>query len=692
MIQINPLQSYIDGGARAAITSPPSASLVFDLPGKAIWVKGVKLKGTDHTYTYSHDNYITLTNTPDQNNPESEDIKIGVNITTLKPQINSWRSIYMNQDLKQGSGYDTKGINFKAGSGIQLTYQSAGTGSGSNDYGQITITANNQIPSNNVTGSGTANYITKWTGTNTIGNLVAISSAITTQTTSTKFLREDGTWAVPSYVNDTWRQIQVNGSIILSGATNTDALNFVAGTGIEVSWDSTNKRLIITNSATSHTHKFKLGNTVIETAVPDTDNSNLTATTVIAGPFGINAGEESSAFSIFNPNLPSYRRADHWIDNLKYSIQYKSNNTTPILEMSVQAEADKDTKKTFVVRLTQNNSTSINNELVRGAFHPSKAGGTLGTADKYWYQVHAAYFIKTGSDNTHVLLGGGGHKLISDFATTAVVASSDSSTSQISATQSNPYYNLIEGGQIIRSIRFLAGNGITISAATDGQITITNSQPDINHNTDNKVQQTSTSTNYDYPVILKGSSNLTANTTNVNFSQYLLFNPSTKLLKVNGQTVIHTGNITNSNATISNTLTTIASFGGVEVKAKVDYSDIISSYLSQWDISVDKASFELTREWVDSGISLQSLNLGPCLLYINYCGVHYTGIFAYSGTSINTDDEFPLHCSGYTQLDRGRIFAKISAVQGAAKLMLAAQTPETNIPLFTIKIKQIAKL
>ena len=89
MIQINPLKSYIDGGVRAALTTPPSASLVFDLPGKAIWVKGVKLKGTDHTYTFNHDNYITLTNTPDKNNPESEDIKIGVNITTLKNIIDT---------------------------------------------------------------------------------------------------------------------------------------------------------------------------------------------------------------------------------------------------------------------------------------------------------------------------------------------------------------------------------------------------------------------------------------------------------------------------------------------------------------------------------------------------------------------------------------------------------------------------
>jgi hypothetical protein len=80
------------------------------------------------------------------------------------------------------------------------------------------------------------------------------------------------------------------------------------------------------------------------------------------------------------------------------------------------------------------------------------------------------------------------------------------------------------------------------------------------------------------------------------------------------------------------------------------------------------------------------------LLYINYCGVHYTGTFAFAGTGINTDDEFPLHESGYRQLERGRIFAKIAAVSGVAKLMLSASVPESNIPLFTIKIKQIAIL
>lgn len=393
MIEYNPIYKK-NGSLNGAITTAPSSSLVFDLAGKAIWAKGVKLKGTDHTYTFSHDNYITLTNTPGSD--ESEDIKIGVDITTLKTAIDT-------------------------------------------TYSVVTASYNGLAPAFSSGNKASASANTTYHFLGLAGNTLK--------------------WYELPYKN-----VYVESTEVQS-ISNTDPLKFSAGNGINITWDSTNKKIVITNSS-----------------------------------------------------------------------------------------------------------------------------------------------------------------------------------------------------------------------------------PDVNHNTDSKVAQALTSTNYDYPIILKGSNNLNENTTNVNFSQYLSFNPSTKLLKVNGQTVIHTGNITSSNATIGETLTTIASFEGVEVKAKVDYSNIIPSYLSQWDISVDKASLELTREWTDSGISLQSLSPGPCLLYINYCGVHYSGTFSYAGTTINTDDEFPLHESGYRQLERGRIFAKIAAVSGVAKLMLSASVPESNIPLFTIKIKQIAKL
>ena len=55
----------------------------------------------------------------------------------------------------------------------------------------------------NVTGDGTAGHLTKFTSDNIIGNGPELSAAITTQSQLTKFLREDGTWATPSYTENT---------------------------------------------------------------------------------------------------------------------------------------------------------------------------------------------------------------------------------------------------------------------------------------------------------------------------------------------------------------------------------------------------------------------------------------------------------------------------------------------------------
>ena len=185
MIQINPLKSYIDGGVRAAITTPPSASLVFDLPGKAIWVKGVKLKGTDHTYTFSHDNYITLANTPDSN--ESEDIKIGVNTSALKSAIDT-------------------------------------------TYGVVSTTANGLAP--------------KFTS----GNKQAATAA-----TTYYFLGWAGTTL--KWYQAPFRNIRINSETTdRLGVNSTDPLIISSGNGISVTWDSTNKKIIITNTKPDVNH------------------------------------------------------------------------------------------------------------------------------------------------------------------------------------------------------------------------------------------------------------------------------------------------------------------------------------------------------------------------------------------------------------------------------------------------------
>ena len=65
---------------------------------------------------------------------------------------------------------------------------------------------------NNITGSGTQNYLTKFSGPNTITNGPALTTSYdssTTVTTSHKFLREDGTWVVPKYTTNVDTKLRV---------------------------------------------------------------------------------------------------------------------------------------------------------------------------------------------------------------------------------------------------------------------------------------------------------------------------------------------------------------------------------------------------------------------------------------------------------------------------------------------------
>ena len=406
MIQINPLKSYIDGGVRAALTTPPSASLVFDLPGKAIWVKGVKLKGTDHTYTFNHDNYITLTNTPDKNNPESEDIKIGVNITTLKNVIDTtynggtlallqeglnteertWQAkilhSYINDVLPTTKNLQINGTNyaiyttanslpqFFAPTSLGTTGQIlACTSSGLSWIDQIQNTDYRVSQSSTTSNSdyriilkqGANNnpetdfvrfseYLTfnPYTKTLKINNIkvvtatdiyVGSTAGLVPSATSAQqnyYLRGDGAWvniATEMAAANTWRPIKVGNTDALGSGTNTGTLSFIAGTGITLAWDTTNKRIIITNSSPDVNHNTDEN----VRQVPKTDNVNR--------PLMMINGSTSAGEQI----------------------------NTSMFSTGIYANA----------------STKM---------------------------ITANGFIKAGSSNNYVLLGGGDHKALSDFS------------------------------------------------------------------------------------------------------------------------------------------------------------------------------------------------------------------------------------------------------------------------------------
>ena len=285
MIQINPLKSYIDGGVRAAITTPPSASLVFDLPGKAIWVKGVKLKGTDHTYTFSHDNYITLTNTPDSN--ESEDIKIGVNTSALKSAIDT-------------------------------------------TYGVVSTTANGLAPkftSENKQAASTATtyYFLGWAGT------------------TLKW------YQVP------FRNVRINSETTdRLGVNSTDPLIISSGNGISVTWDSTNKKIVITNTKPDVNH-----NTHYTTMLYIGENNDTKANKNVANPylklfddntrratFQIKAGSGIAVASDTNGNIT--------ITNSSPDVNHNTDRT------GIKLATVSGTKKTDSTLILANSTTGLN--------------------------------------------------------------------------------------------------------------------------------------------------------------------------------------------------------------------------------------------------------------------------------------------------------------------------------------------
>lgn len=175
MIEYNPIYKK-NGSLNGAITTAPSNSLIFDLAGKAIWAKGVKLKGTDHTYTFSHDNYITLTNTPGSD--ESEDIKIGVNITTLKAAIDT-------------------------------------------TYSVVTASSDGLAP------------------------MFSSGNLADTDNTDHYYLGIKG--STLKWYKNAYRQLKVGDNVVL-GVTDRDPLQIVsADSNLSVSWNSTNKQLVIKN-------------------------------------------------------------------------------------------------------------------------------------------------------------------------------------------------------------------------------------------------------------------------------------------------------------------------------------------------------------------------------------------------------------------------------------------------------------
>lgn len=97
------------------------------------------------------------------------------------------------------------------------------------------------IPSNNVIGSGTSGYLTKWSDTNTITNGPALGTDTTT------YLRNDGTWAIPAGTYS----LPTASASTLGGITTNYTATSTAGTvyNAPVAMSGTNAYVAMTKTA-----------------------------------------------------------------------------------------------------------------------------------------------------------------------------------------------------------------------------------------------------------------------------------------------------------------------------------------------------------------------------------------------------------------------------------------------------------
>lgn len=390
MIQYNPILKR-DGTLNGAITVAPLSSLVFDLPGKAIWAKGVRLKGTDHTYTFSHDNYITINNTPGSN--ESEDIEIGVNIQALRAAVTTTYDIVSTT----AAGLAPKFVNSNRSNSESNT-----------DY-----------------------YYLGWTG------------------------------STLKWYKNAFRNIAIDSNEILS-VDSKDPLIFHAGDGISIVFDQGTNALVIENTKPHVYHNTD--RSVNQILVTDNGNYRVLLKNTANDTSEIGAAKYASTL-LYNPSTKILKVNG----NAVLTTGDVTQSSNPVVLSNWNTE----------YTIATIGGININ---IKTPVYPSYVTQTMninGTNyNIYTSSASLPSFIAPTSYGTNgQILSTNGNNFTwincptSNVTTFAVLASTSTSITQITADTANPYYNLIEGSGIARSIQFKSSSTISVSGNSSGIIT-----------------------------------------------------------------------------------------------------------------------------------------------------------------------------------------------------------------------------
>lgn len=149
--------------------------------------------------------------------------------------------------------------------------------------------------------------------------------------------------------------------------------------------------------------------------------------------------------------------------------------------------------------------------------------------------------------------------------TTSMYVGENNDTKANKAVNS-PYFKLFDNNTRRSTLRFVAGTGIGIVSDANGNITITNNSPDQNHNTDKtgiKLGTISGTNKTDSTLIINNSS---TGLTIAGGTNKFSIGDGTNYIEV---PITPSFTVSNKDATIGTSLTTIATIAGTDIKAKI---------------------------------------------------------------------------------------------------------------------------
>jgi len=186
--------------------------------------------------------------------------------------------------------------------------------------GDGNLTINVSLPSNNITGSGTSGYLTKFNGTNTITDGPALGSGTTT------FLRNDGSWAAPSSnalsdISLTWSSSVSTTDWFLAHDTAT------TGKVLFRAMSPTNVRTTIGAAASSVVGTGTL-NTTNKNCIAAINELNSGLSSCVKIVYTDSATDTASGFYGHTEKL-YFERYSNGVERMYFYVEFDSSGSTP---------------------------------------------------------------------------------------------------------------------------------------------------------------------------------------------------------------------------------------------------------------------------------------------------------------------------------------------------------------------------